>query len=136
MKRIHTYESFLNENSENIDGELSKYMTTLKEYSEGRREDREVYQRALELIDEIKAKPENNSLFYKWLSKGSTLELQELLRSTTYKGGGNAPEELRDFNAFALLDAVSAHNKNPKWKEDLKYAKLWTDEEKFPKNIP
>ena len=127
MKKIHTYESFLNEQERlNAAGfgtdatlnratehELRLFNREVKAYIAMRREDADVCERALELLDEIyKASITDVDVkekLYYWLLNGKTLALQELMKNTTYKGNGNSPEQLRDFNAFSLLDTVRSH---------------------------
>lgn len=121
MKHIKLFETFLQldgyASSPNLpratEFELRGFKTALKKYSEEKKENKEVYDRAVELLDEIYDNKELTEKFYFWMLNGKTLALQELLRSTTYKGNGNTPEQLRDFNAFALLDTVR-HNKSQK----------------------
>jgi len=120
MKKIHTFDQF-NEHLQ-LDGytsspnlpratemELLSFKKALKNYSDERKENKEVHDRALELLDEVYSKQEMREELYFWLLNGKTLKLQELLRKTTYKGNGNSPEQLRDFNAFALLDTVRGY---------------------------
>ena len=108
MKYIKLFEEL-----NNLETELSKYKSTFEDYCKERKADKTIHDRALELLDEIQSKTnhEIKDKFYAWLTKEKTLTLQELLRHTTYKGNGNTPEQLRDFNAFALLDTVSLYNK-------------------------
>lgn len=103
MKHVKLFE-YWNAN-ESVNGEefkafLIKYCTT----KEGKEPD-EICKRALELLDEISG----DSSFGKWLTQGSTLLLQDLLRKTTYNGIGNSTEQLIDFNAFTTLDSACMH---------------------------
>jgi hypothetical protein len=95
------------------DTKLESFKVALNTYCEERNENKEVQSRAFQLLDEIQSKPEFNT----WLTQGSTLNLQELLRGTTYDGSGNSPQSLRDFNAFSLLDTVSMYHE--KTQEDI-----------------
>jgi len=117
MKRILTYNSFFNENESNgLENALAIYKKTFDDYCKKNERDQDVCGRALQLLTEITGGSEENSgdlkLIHKWLTTGGTLNLQELLRKTTYKGnkGDNSKETLVDFNAFALLDTVSHYN--------------------------
>jgi hypothetical protein len=103
----------MNEADVPLETELVKYKSTFEDYCKEKKEDEIVHDRALELLDEIQSntKPEIRNKFYAWLTTEKTLTLQELLRATTYNGNGNSPKQLRDFNAFALLDTVSSYNK-------------------------
>lgn len=125
MKRIHTYESFLNENAsatlETVKDELRKYKSTFESYCNKEERDEDIKKRALEFLDEIMVKAETDAevlqLANDWFTKESTLVLQELFRKTIGVEkfreiwNGNSPEQLRDFNAFTLLDTVSSYNK-------------------------
>lgn len=111
MKHLKNFAQ-LNE-SENA---LEQYKVTLNRYCDGdnatgRPEQSDVRKRAFDLLDEIQEKDSDG--LNSWINQGSTTELQALLRQTTYKGNGNSKEELRDFNAFALLDTVSGYHKHP-----------------------
>jgi hypothetical protein len=99
----------------NLTTELAQYNKTFKTYCTERNERKEIAERALALIDEMKQS--NEAGLMRWLKgEGKTLLLQENLRATTYCGnkGDNAPSTLDDFNAFALLDTVSGYN-NRNW---------------------
>jgi len=100
---------------------LSKYMDTFEDYCKRKGVGEDLKDRALDLLREIKNKAENDNKLFDivcdWMiGEGSTLKLQAILREiTSYQGGNreiaNSPEQLLDFNAFALLDTVSMHNK-------------------------
>lgn len=121
MKHIKLFEQFLNENKEiSLEDMLSKYMITFEDYCSRKNNDTEIKKRALSLLDEMmelsKSNKEISNMMFQWFTgEGSTLKLQAILRKTSYQGGNreiaNSPEQLLDFNAFALLDTVSMHNK-------------------------
>lgn len=71
--------------------------------------DKIIRDRALELISEIEGKDPKG--LDKWVTQGSTLLLKELLSKTSYLGNGNSPKQLRDFNAFAMMDSVAMHHR-------------------------
>lgn len=90
---------------------ISQFKRTLNTYCKERKEQPEITERALELLNEMKEKSESGLLGW-LLGEGKTLLLQDNLRKTTYCGntGDNAQNTLNDFNAFALLDTVSMYN--------------------------
>lgn len=122
MKHIKLYEQFVNENKEtSLEDLLSKYMITFEDYCKRNKQDVEIKDRALSLLDEMlelsKTDKELSKLLLKWLAgDGKTLILKEILEKTTYQGSNsdiiNSKEYLLDFNAFALLDTVNMHNKS------------------------
>ena len=108
MRQIIQYELF--ESNDSIEAALSKFKIVFEDYCKERKEDQDIHDRALKLLDEMTANADPQ--FTVWLTQGKTLRLKELLIKTTYEGNGNTPAQLLDFNAFALLDTVS-------WKKNL-----------------
>ena len=107
MKHVKLFESWNANESENG---LEEFKTYLINYCADNKDSADISKRALELLDEIST----DSEFNKWLTQGKTLLLQDLLRKTTYKGNGNAPEHLVDFNAFSAIDSAGMHFREAK----------------------
>lgn len=94
-------------NESNDDQIVSDFISVLNEYTDKRNVGVDIIERMFELIEELKEY--DNSKFLYWIKNGSTLYLKELLENTTYRGNGNAPEQLLDFNSFATLDTIGMY---------------------------
>ena len=119
-----------------IEKEIAKYKATFDDYCKKNERNPEIQAKASELLDEIIANTKTDKgmaqLAHDWFTgKGSTLLLRdELLAKTSFskKHPSNSPEDLLNFNAFALLDTVSLYNKQGGYKDGGKVDGQWFQE--------
>jgi hypothetical protein len=114
--KIHKYNNFINESSDLLKSEIEKFKATLSEYFRRRNVQKEHYDRALDLLNEIEKNNSLEQLALKWFTEGKTLVLMELMMPTTYNF-----HNLEDFNAFALIDTVGMYNRGQNNFEDSSY---------------
>lgn len=104
LKKFNEYHIYV---SNQVEDTLKMFMETFYKYCEVKKQGDDVINRALELIEELKEADLRK--FLDWILYGKTLVLMDLLRNTSYKGNGNTPELLLDFNAFTLLDTIGMY---------------------------